>query len=202
VATLRSFLFTVFGFCFFCLLVGCTNPGKYVWIDSYSTPGAHHPEEYVISSGDVLNIHVWDQEKMSGRSRVRPDGKISLPLLNDVVASGLTPDALSRQIEGSLKQYLNNPVVTVSLEETKPFSISIVGEVVQPGAHVIEPGTGVVDALAKAGGLNNYAAQDSIYVIRRTPSLVRIRFRYQPLLRAEGKAGSFRLMSGDVIVVE
>ncbi len=173
-----------------------------MWVDNYSTSGTHYPKEYVISAGDVLNVRVWDQEKMSARSRVRPDGKISLPLLNDVVASGLTPDALSRQIEDSLKQYLNNPVVTVSLEETKPFSISIVGEVAQPGAYVIEPGTGVIDALAKAGGLNNYAAQDSIYVVRRTPSLVRIRFRYQPLLRAEGKAGSFRLMSGDVIVVE
>jgi polysaccharide export outer membrane protein len=189
------------------LAAGCSHVGDYVWADDLSEPPHPTDAEYVIAPGDVLGVRVFNQEGMSGRARVRPDGKISLPFVNDVEAAGQTPAALARRLQSRLKEFINNPVVTVSLEEAGPIQVSVLGEVTHPGVFPVVSGANVLQALAAAGGLTAFADRDRIFVLRKTPAgsktpLVRIRFTYEKLARAEGHSAAFRLRDGDVVVVE
>ena len=168
-------------------------------MEDYAPPPV--PSQYLIQSGDTLSVRVWNQEGMSAEARVREDGKISLPFLNDVVAAGYAPNVLSGQLQTRLKDFINNPVVTVALVTARPLSVSITGEVLKPGIYALEPAAGVLSALATAGGLTEYAHDEHIYVVRTTPKQ-RIRFTYEALARSVGKAPEFRLQLGDVIVVE
>ena len=168
-------------------------------------PGASPPPSttgYVIQPGDVLQIRVFNQPDMSAHARVRDDGKISIPFLNDVVAAGFTPNALAQQLQQRLKEFINSPVVTVSLEEARPFSVSVLGEVNKPGVYAVPVGAGVLQALAAAGGFTQYASRDRIFVVRETPQRARIRFQFDELTQATGKAATFRLRAGDTVVVE
>lgn len=189
------------------LAAGCAAVGDYVWADAVSEPAQPAETEYVIAPGDVLGVRVFNQEGMSGRARVRADGRISLPFVNDVEAAGQTPAALARRLQARLKEFINNPVVTVSLEEAGPIQISVLGEVVHPGVFPVQSGANVLQGLAAAGGLGPFASLDRIFVLRKTPPgskvpLVRVRFTYQKLVRAEGRSVAFRLRDGDVVVVE
>jgi polysaccharide export outer membrane protein len=185
--------------------LGChTTSGASVPVEQYPAPS---PEtEYRIGPGDVLAIRVWNQESMSNpHTRVRDDGKISVPFLQDVDVVGATPGELSQRLQTKLKTYVVNPVVTVTVEEVRPLRISVLGEVTHPGQYELDRGAGVLAALAAAGGLTDYAHRDSIFVIRNPPDAkapARIRFRYQALAGAESRAASFRLRPGDVVVVE
>ena len=176
--------------------------GKYVWVDDYPMSPRTTVKEYVISPGDVIAIRVYNQEGMSGRPRVRVDGKITVPFVNDVQAAGLTTAALADHIAKRLKDFVVNPVVTVSLEETRPFEVYVVGEVVKAGRYPIEPNGSVLQAIAAAGGLTPFASRDKIFVVRNEPAPVRIRFKYDALSRQEGAAASFALRNGDTVVVE
>jgi polysaccharide export outer membrane protein len=188
------------------LAAGCSHGvGSFVWADDYRDPATD--AEYVITPGDLLNVRVFNQEGVSGRVRVRGDGKISLPFLNDVEAAGLTPAALARRLQVRLKEFINNPVVTVLLEEPAPIQISVLGEVAKPGAYRVESGAGILQTLALAGGLGPYAGRDRIFVLRKgtsaaRPTVTRIRFDYESLSRATGRGASFRMRDGDVLVVE
>lgn len=186
-----------------CLAAACSLRGTYVWVDDYQPPAG--AEAYVIQPGDVLALRILNQEELTSRARVRTDGHISLPLLNEVQAAGLTPAALSQQVQAQLANYLRNPVVTLSLEETQPLVIAVTGEVMRPGRYELEPRAGVLHALASAGGLSQFARLDRVFVLRRTePSKPpqRIRFDYEQLSRAEGRGAAFLLQRNDVIVVE
>lgn len=159
--------------------------------------------QYVIGPGDALNVQVWDQDKMSAHARVRSDGQISLPFLNDVPAAGKTPVTLARDLEQRLKNLIVTPQVTVAVEEPMPLRISVLGEVLEPGLHSIEPGAGVAQALAAAGGLKEFAHKDRIFVLRDVRDQPqRIRMTYQALTGAQGRAATLRLKAGDVVVVE
>ena len=182
---------------------GCKHDEAFVWVQDLPDPPPAPIGPYVISPGDVLSIRVWNQEGMSAKVRVRSDGKISLPFLNDVVAAGFRPDILAQQIQTRVKDFLTNPVVTVVLEEVKPLTVSLLGEVAKPGQYPLEPGAGVLHALASAGGLSDYAHKDRVYVLREVDGKpARIRFDYSTLTRPDGKAAQFRLHTGDVVVVE
>jgi polysaccharide export outer membrane protein len=176
--------------------------GSFVWVDDYKAPPSGVADGYVIKPGDVVDVRVFEQDRMSGKGRVRSDGKVTLPFLNDVAAAGFTPFALSQQLQTRLKQFINSPVVTVSVEEAKPSPISVMGKVTRPGQFPYEAGTGVLQALALAGGPNDFARRDHIFVIRKIPEAQRIRFTYEKLLRAEGPGATFVLQEGDVVVVE
>ena len=176
---------------------GTTRP-EYVSIQDYQQPFV--PDgPYLIGPGDLLSIRVQGQEGMSGKLRVRDDGKISLQFLNDVQASDLTPLQLAERIQARLREFVVRPVVVVSLEETRPLQASVVGNVRKAGTFQLEPRSGVLQALAAAGGLGEFADPDSIYVLRRGE---RIRFTYKALVQADRRAVGFRLRAGDVIVVE
>jgi polysaccharide export outer membrane protein len=177
--------------------------GPYVWVDDYpapANPGAGH--DYQIAPGDVLSVIVYRQEGMSTRERVRQDGKVSLPLLRDVQAAGLSPSALAEEIQNRLKSYINVPVVTVAVEESRPLAVPVLGEVIHPGQYNVDRDAGVLDALAAAGGFTEFAHRDRIFVLRRQPQLVRIRSTFEALSRGQGRAITFRLQAGDVVVVE
>jgi polysaccharide export outer membrane protein len=180
------------------------DPGTFISVEDWAEPTPVNDGEYIIRAGDLLNIRVFQQENMSARGRVRVDGKISLPFLNDVAAAGYTPVVLSKQLEGRLKDFINNPIVTISLEEVRPLSISVLGEVPRPGIYQLEAGGGVLQALAAAGGFTNFARQDLfvVRVNRDADKPQRIRFDYDVLARAEGKGPGFRLKAADVLIVE
>jgi polysaccharide export outer membrane protein len=158
--------------------------------------------EYTIDVGDMLSVVVFEQPSMSGRMRVRNDGRITLPFVNDVIVAGKTPAKLSAELESSFKTVVLNPRVTVVVEESRPLMISVLGEVSRPGTQPYERNSGVAQALAAAGGLSNFAKKDRIYVVRSTPTPTRIRFTYDALTKTVGAASQFRLKPGDVIIVE
>lgn len=176
--------------------------GDFVWVDAYPVQHASADKGYVIAAGDQLSVRVYNQDALSGRARVRDDGKISLPFVNDVQAAGLTPAALSERLQARLKDFIVNPMVTVSLEEARPFDVYVVGEVAHPGRFAFAPGANVLQAIAAAGGLTPYANRDAIFVVRQETAPVRVRFRYEALIRVEGGSATFRLKSGDTVVVE
>jgi polysaccharide export outer membrane protein len=186
-------------------LAACKTQAPYIWADTLPVPAESSEKAYVIQPGDQLSVRVWGQEAMSARARVRPDGRISLPFLDDVEAAGSTPTALGKRIQARLKEFVVNPVVTVSLEDLRLVSVSVVGEVARPGQFQLDPGAGVLNALAAAGGMTPFADKDGIFVIRQRTAGAgpeRIRFTYQSLTGAQGRAAAFRLQGGDVVVVE
>lgn len=177
--------------------------GPYVWVDQYA--GAQPASsEYVIGVGDLLSVQVWDNDKISTRARVRSDGRISIPLINDVDVAGKTPAQLAREVEHDLKQgnFVLSPRVNVVVEESRPITVPVLGNVAHPGNYTLEPGAGLAVAIASAGGLNDFAHQDRVFVVRRTPAPVRIRFSMRELSSARGQAQFFRLQSGDAVFVQ
>ncbi|MCC7126226.1 MAG: polysaccharide biosynthesis/export family protein [Acidobacteria bacterium] len=177
--------------------------GPFVWVDEWQeTAAPKNGEGYVIGVGDLLDVQVWDQEKMSGRVRVRSDGRISVPFLNDVPVVGMTPVTLARDLEKRLREFIVTPQVTVVVEEAKPLSVSVLGQVGQPGLYNLDAGARVAQALAAAGGLKDFAHKDRIFLLRGGDKPARIRMTYEAVTEGDGPAASLRLRSGDVVVVE
>lgn len=183
--------------------LGCYTPrGAFLEVDAAIIAESN---EYVIAAGDSLQVRVFQQDSMSARVKVRGDGKVSLPLLGDVPAAGKSTAALATELQVRLKDFINNPVVTVSLEETRPVTVSVLGEVGRAGVVTLEQNSGVLQALAAAGGLNDFAHRDGIFVLRKVagqPAPRRIRFTWEALTRGEGAAARFTLQPGDVVVAE
>jgi polysaccharide export outer membrane protein len=187
-------------------LAGCASSGGLgvdQVKDELETPASR---QYVIGVGDMLSVQLYSDEKLSGRMKVRSDGKISLAFLNDVQAAGKTPVQLAADIETGLTSVILTPRVTVVVEESAPLTISVLGEVSKPGLAILpQHDAGVADALAAAGGLSAFAHKNRIFVVRNTPQPTRIHFTYDDLTRKSGNAGKasqFRLRPGDVVIVE
>jgi polysaccharide export outer membrane protein len=166
-------------------------------------------KDYVIASGDVIGVRVWNQEANSiDRARVRDDGKISVPLLHDVEVVGMQPAELARRLEVKLTPFIVNPLVTVVVHERSPLRVSVLGRVARPGVYDLDQGAGVVNALAAAGGMTPFADEDRVFVLRKgywahdELSVARIRFRYEDLRRGNAPAAVFPLRRGDIVVVE
>lgn len=186
------------------MLTGCAaRSGPFVWVDRFEE-SAERNGSYAISVGDLLAVQVWDHDEMSARPRVREDGRISVPLLSDIAAAGMTPDELGRAVERELKAkgLVVSPRVTVSVEARSPLKIAVLGEVMRPGLYELDPGAGLAQALASAGGLSPFAHKDRLFVVRRGREPVRIRFTFDALAGVSGRASSFRLKAADVVVVE
>ncbi len=188
-------------------LTSCGTSGRYIRVEDLPR-SIQAQGEYRIAPGDVLGVRVWNQPTMSlERTRVRDDGKIAVPFLQDVEAAGKTPAELAERLQAHLKTYVVSPVVTVTVEELRPFRVSVTGEVVRPGVYELERGAGVLSALAAAGSFTEFAHKDRIFVLRRgitpgDPAPTRIRFRYDALTQGERPASGFQLQAGDVVVVE
>jgi polysaccharide export outer membrane protein len=180
------------------LLAGCGG-APYVWVDELPQQGSS--DEYVITSGDLVNIRVFNQESLSTRARVRSDGRLAVPMIGDVELRGRPPAAVSKEVAARLKEYVVSPVVTVTLEEPQSTAVSVLGEVARPGNYPLDTSPGVLQAIAAAGGLTDYASRDGIFVVRRAAGK-RIRFAFSSLVQGETRASAFRLRAGDVVVVE
>jgi polysaccharide export outer membrane protein len=180
----------------------CAGPGQFTWVEQYRDPDAGKAANYVLGVGDTVQVRVFGQEGMGATARVRSDGKITLPFLNDVQAEGYEPSVLAQQIQARLKDFINEPVVTVSVESAREMQVLLVGEVARPGSTALPPGSGVLAALVAGGGLTDFADEEMIFVLRSAPQPARIRFTYPSLLKPSGPATTFKLKSGDVIVVE
>jgi polysaccharide export outer membrane protein len=185
------------------VLVGCGSAGAFVWYrDLPRNEFESSTGEYVIGIGDTVRVQVYDQDGLTVHSKIRPDGRIALPFVGELVAVGRHPLALAKEIEAHLKEFFVNPRVTVTIEESVPVTISVLGEVSKVGALTLEPNAGLLQALAQAGGPSDYADKSSIYVLRKSPDFRRIRFTYDALVQNRDGAATFALRSGDVIVVE
>lgn len=184
------------------LAVSCASvpADSFVWVDEYAPPSPVAGEG-TIGVGDTLDIRVLGQDQLSTRVPVRSDGQVTLPFLGDIRAEGLTPAALAAEAEERLKELINIPVVTIAVQEAPASPISVLGEVGRPGRHPYETGMTVLEALALAGGLTEFAHADRVFVLRGEPP-VRVRFDTRRLLRGDGKGFSFVLQPGDTVVAE
>ena len=157
--------------------------------------------DYKIGVNDVLRIAVWQEPELTATIPVRTDGKISVPLLHDVQAAGLTPMELTASLSEKLKKYLADPRVTVVVSQMNPQRIYVVGEVLRHGPMALLPEMTVLQALATAG-LNQFANTKKIYVLRSANGVEQqIPVNYKRLLKGEGMSQNIVLRSGDTIVV-
>jgi len=167
-----------------------------------STTGTPVPPGYVIGPDDVLQIVFWREKDMSGEVTVRPDGRISLPLLNDVVAAGRTPEQLRAAIVASANEFLGNPNATVVVKEIRSRKAFITGSVERPGPYVLTGPTTVLQLIAMAGGLKDYADKKNIVVLRTSNGQqVSLLVDYSSLLKRQKLEDNFELMPGDTILV-
>ena len=161
---------------------------------------------YVIGPEDVVEIAVWSNTDLSRTVPVRPDGKISLPLLHDVQAGGLTPMQLREALTTSLEKFVAEPVVSVIVREVHSFKVTVIGEVKTPGRYEVRSRTTVLDVLAVAGGLSQYAARGRITILRREGDAVRqLSFDFEKVTGKAGPGGAvqqnFCVRPGDIVVV-
>jgi polysaccharide export outer membrane protein len=155
---------------------------------------------YVIGPQDVLDISVWKEEQLTKTVPVRPDGKISMPLLNDVQAAGLTPTQLANNITESLKKFVTDPQVTVIVREINSQRVYLLGEVGRAGAYPLLPGMTVLQALSSAGGFTQFANLKKIYVLRvENGKQEKFPFNYKHALESPDQ--NILLKAGDTIVV-
>jgi polysaccharide export outer membrane protein len=165
-----------------------------------TTAAATVANDYRLSVGDKLRIEVYKDEQLSQSVQVRPDGKITLPLLGDVLAAGLTPTGLRDQLATSLKEYITNPVVTVIVQEATPATVFVMGEVKTPGPQPIRGQMTVLEALSMAGGFNDFAKTGDIRVLRKNPTGTEtLKFNYKKAVKGEGD--TIVLKPGDIVVV-
>lgn len=157
---------------------------------------------YKIGAQDVIRIDVWREDQLTRTVPVRPDGKITLPLLNDVQAAGLTPMELAGAIREELKKYINNPQVSVSLTEMNSRRIYVTGEVNKAGAYALLPHMTVLQALSGSGGFTAFARIKSIYVLRNENGKpIKIPFNYKEAIKGKNPEQNIELQPGDVVVV-
>jgi len=157
---------------------------------------------YQIGPEDMLNINVWKEPDVSGSVPVRPDGKISLPLLNDVQAAGLTPIQLAVKIQNGLKQYITDPRVTVTVTNVNSKRIFLMGEVARPGAYPLLPNMTVLQALSSAGGFTQFSNLKKIYVLRTDQGKqLKLPFNYKAAINGTSPEQNYMLKAGDTIVV-
>lgn len=157
---------------------------------------------YKIGPQDVLKIDVWREDQLTRTVPVRPDGKITLPLLNDVQAAGLTPMELAGVIGEQLKKFINNPQVSVTLIEINSRRVYVNGEVTKPGAYALLPHMNVLQALSSSGGFTQFARIKNIYVLRtENGKQIKLPFNYKESITGKNPEQNIELQPGDVIVV-
>ena len=160
--------------------------------------------DYRLVAGDKLRIEVYKDAQLSQSLQIRPDGKITLPLVGDVPAAGKTSLELRDAIATSLDSYIKNPTVTVIVTETTPQVVYVTGEVNTPGAYALASGQmSILQALAMAGGLTEFAKKSDIQVLRKTGSgsMQKLRFNYKDALSDDNRREPLQLQAGDTIVV-
>lgn len=169
-----------------------------------TSPSAAAPQvspDYIIGPGDSLGVNVWKEPTISGTFPVRPDGMISLALVGDIQASGLTPARLGSDVAERLRKYINEPSVTVAVLSVNSKHIFLLGEISKPGEMPLLPGLTPLQAIASAGGLTPFANGKRIYILRGTAGKQqKIPFNYKKAVK-DGNLQGVTLAPGDTIVI-
>jgi polysaccharide export outer membrane protein len=182
------------------VLAGCAGSGDTLPAQECTVPDLS--SEYVIGPGDTLEIDVWQNEGLSATLPVRPDGKISTPLVEDMQASGKTPTQLANDIEAVLSEYLRMPQVSVIVtQQGQANQIQVLGQVTNPQPQPYRQDVRVLDVIVAVGGLTEFAAGNRAEVIRKTPTgQVKCRVRLDDLLSGD-TSQNIRLFAGDILLV-
>lgn len=158
-------------------------------------------ETYVIGATDVLQINVWKEPDVSSTVTVRPDGKISMPLVADVQASGQTPEALSKELTEKLSKFISAPKVTVVVQQANSHKIFVVGQVLRPGSYSLLPNMTVLQAISTAGGVSEFGNAKKTMVLRtENGKQTKYPFDYKSAIKGDVKQ-IFELKAGDTILV-
>jgi len=177
------------------LLAGAVANSPAVW--AQATAG-----DYKLHAGDKLQVSVWKEVDLQRPVTIRPDGKFSFPLTGEIQAAGRTADEVRVDIEGRLKKYIPEPVVTVTVEDVGGNRVYVIGQVNKPGMLVMNPRINVLQALSLAEGATPFAKLDDIMVIRGTGATqTTLPFRYTQVTEGKSLAQNILLESGDVVVV-
>jgi polysaccharide export outer membrane protein len=159
-------------------------------------------EAFKIGPEDMLAITVWKNEAMSRTVPVRPDGMITLPLIDDVQAAGLTPMELRDVLAKKLVEYMPAPDVSVIVTDVRSFKVSVMGEVVRPSRYDLKSWTTVLDVLAQAGGFTQFAARSRIVILRPSgKTMTRIGFNYSKVVSGSSENENIYLQPGDIVLV-
>ena len=160
-------------------------------------------ETFIIGPEDLLAINVWKEPDISRSIPVRSDGKITLPLVGELQASGKTPSEVEQQITAKLQGFISDPDVTVIVQEIHSQRFNILGQVAKPGSYQLSTSSSVLDAIALAGGFRDFAKKKSIYVLRQTANgeQARLQFNYKDVIRGKNPQQNIRLKPRDTIVV-
>jgi polysaccharide export outer membrane protein len=160
------------------------------------------PADYVIGPEDVLGVVFWRDQEMSGDVTVRPDGMVTLPLIGDVQAAGLKPEALKEQIQTVAAKFLNDANVTVVVRQINSRKVFITGQVATPGAYPLTGPRTVMQLIALAGGLNEYADSKNISIMRVEQGRTRsFKFNYKDVAKGKNLQQNIQLLPGDTVVV-
>jgi polysaccharide export outer membrane protein len=157
------------------------------------------PKSYVIGPEDILRIAVWREVDLSGVKGVRPDGKITMPLIGDLQAAGLTPDRLTAQLKTALMEYIKQPDITVEVIQVNSKSYSITGGVNRPGRYPLVVSKTIFDAINDAAGFKEFANQKHIVVLRGSK---RLEFNYKEFVGGKHPEKNIVLENGDTILVK
>jgi polysaccharide export outer membrane protein len=167
------------------------------------TPAAPPPGDYVIGPDDVLSIVFWRENDLSADVVVRPDGRISLPVLNDVVALGLTPEQLRQRLTEAANRFVEDPNVSVVVKEIKSRRVFIMGQIAKAGPYSLMAPMTVIQLIALAGGLSEFAKQDEIVILRQDASgdQSTLRFNYRDVMKRKNLRQNIQLQPGDTVIV-
>jgi polysaccharide export outer membrane protein len=157
---------------------------------------------YIIQPNDILEIFVYEEPELTRKVLVRPDGRISFPLVQDLQAAGIHPGELKASIEKELEHYLNAPSVTVIVDAIQSYRIFVVGKVQRPGPYMAEKPITVLQALAFAGGFQEFANESDMTIIRTIGDQSKVlNFNYKDVIKGRNSNQNIYLKSGDVVVV-
>lgn len=183
-----------------CTMVGCAEAIKYP-VD-YTAPSA-----FLLGPEDVLVVTVWRNQDLSREVVIRPDGMISMPLIGDIKASGLSSDVLAKRIAERLTEFMSSPTVSVQVKEVNSYFVYVMGEVAKPGKYPLKSYATVLQGVSLAGGFTPFASKNRMQVLRITEDAsgekreLRIPVGFSDLSNGTGVVGNFILKSGDIIVV-
>ena len=163
-----------------------------------TTSAGVDPHSYIIGGEDVLFVRVWREMDFTGSYIVRPDGKITVPLVGDLQAGGLTPEKLSEQLKQALSEFITTPDVSVTVSQVNSKKFFISGSVARPGQYPLVLPTRVFDALSNSGGFRDFANKKKIVIVRGAE---RIRFNYLDVLKGKDPEQNIFLENGDTIIV-
>jgi len=165
--------------------------------------GKPHDNSFVIGNDDRLAINVWKEPDLTRTIPVRSDGKISLPLVGELQATGRTPLQLEKAIEVKLLTFITDPEVTVIVEQINSQKFNILGQVTKPGSYSLASATTILDAIAAAGGFRDFAKQKSVYILRQNASggETRIALNFKDVIKGKNPQQNIKLQPGDTIVV-